>query len=67
MPERARKLLAPALSLTLLALAFTFDQHGVAWFWSRQPGVATALAVGGAVCWSLILLSLRKPPKPSSG
>ncbi len=60
MPERARKLLAPALSLTFLAAAFTFDQGGVSWFWSRQPGVAAVLAVGGAICWSLLLLSFHE-------
>lgn len=61
MPNRARKLLVPALSLTFLAAAFTFDQHGIAWLWSGQPGIAVALALGGAVCWSLLLLSLHKP------
>lgn len=57
---RHRKLLVPALSLSLLAVAFTFDPRGIHWFWSAQPGVAVALAVGGAICWGLILLSLRK-------
>lgn len=54
MTPRIRKLLAPALSLSLLAVAFTFDQHGIHWFWSGQPGVAVALAVGSALCWGLM-------------
>ena len=43
MNAKSKKLLAPALSLTLLAGAFTFDDARIAWLWSAQPGVALAI------------------------
>ncbi|WP_297831235.1 hypothetical protein [Thermomonas sp.] len=38
------KLLAPALSLGFLAVAFRFDANHVEWFWSDRPIVAAVLA-----------------------
>ena len=60
MNAKSKKLLAPALSLTLLAGAFTFDDARIAWLWSAQPGVALAIAVGAALLWVLLILSLRR-------
>ena len=60
MTSRFRKLLAPALLLSLLAAAFTFDQHGIRWLWSAQPGIAVALALGAAIFWGLMLLQSGK-------
>lgn len=48
MQTRSRKLLAPALSLGFLAIAFRFDDATLAWLWSAQPGVAAALACAAA-------------------
>lgn len=59
MPAKSRKLLSPALLLSLLAVAFTFDAHGVHWLWSAQPFVAIALAAGALVCWALVAVSLH--------
>ncbi|MBS0461273.1 MAG: hypothetical protein JSS41_02250 [Proteobacteria bacterium] len=60
MNAKTKKLLAPALSLTLLACAFTFDDTHIQWFWSAQPGVALALAAGAALLWALLIVSLRR-------
>lgn len=60
MSPKSKKLLAPALSLSFLAAAFTFSNQGLSWFWSDLPGVAIALAVGAATLWALLLLSLRQ-------
>ena len=62
---RWRKLLAPTLSLLLLTIAFTFDRQGIHWFWSAQPGVAGALAAGGAIC--LALMWFPRPGRKSAG
>ena len=59
MTSKTRKLLCPAVFLSLFALAFTFGPEGVAWFWAKQPPVAFVLAAGAAVCWVLVLASLR--------
>ena len=59
MNAKTKKLLAPALSLSLLAGAFTFDDAHIAWFWSAQPGVALALVAAAALLWILLILSLR--------
>ncbi len=63
MSPKSKKLLAPALSLSFLAAAFTFGNQGFSWFWSEQPGVAIALAVGAATLWALLFLSLRQSPR----
>ncbi len=60
MKKTSRKLLAPALSLSFFAAAFTFGPQGISWFWADQPGVAVALAAGALVLWVLLVLSLRK-------
>lgn len=60
MSPKSKKLLAPALSLSFFAAAFTFGDQGLSWFWSEQPGVAIALAVGAATLWTLLFLSLRQ-------
>ncbi len=54
MTSRSGKLLAPALSLTLLAVAFRFGPDGVTWFWARQPGVAIAVSAGAITLWGLL-------------
>ncbi|WHZ18990.1 MAG: hypothetical protein OJF55_001139 [Rhodanobacteraceae bacterium] len=66
MSPKSRKLLAPALSLSFLAVAFSFGEGGVIWFWTRQPAVAVVLAAGAAVAWALLLLSLRESRPPST-
>jgi len=63
MKPRTKKLLAPALSLSFLTAAFTFDQNGVKWFWTELPGVAITLAVGAALTWSFLIISLRSNRK----
>ncbi|HKV65278.1 MAG TPA: hypothetical protein VJN66_02735 [Rhodanobacteraceae bacterium] len=60
MTPRSRKLLAPALLLSLLSAAFAFDHDGIRWLWSAQPGIAVALALGAAICWGLMLLQSGK-------
>lgn len=59
MTSKSKKLLAPALSLSFFAAAFTFDQHGMSWFWKAQPGVAILLAAGATTLWILLFMSLR--------
>ncbi|MBL0041637.1 MAG: hypothetical protein IPP28_11470 [Xanthomonadales bacterium] len=64
MSPKSKKLLAPALSLSFLAAAFTFGNQGFSWFWSETAfGVAIALAVGAATLWALLFLSLRQSPR----
>ncbi len=63
MQSNTRKLLAPALSLTLLAAAFTFDANGAYRFWSGQPVVAVVLAAGSVALWILVFLSAQKSPQ----
>lgn len=54
MTPTAKKLLAPALFLTLFAGAFTFGPDGLSWFWAGQPGVAVLLAVAAVAMWILL-------------
>ena len=57
MSIRSRKLLSPALLLSFMAMAFTFDHDGITWFWSAQPIVAGVLAVAAAVAWGFVFRS----------
>lgn len=50
----------PAVLLALMAGMFTFDDHGVAWFWDGRPQVAVILLVTSAVMWVLLVRNVRR-------
>lgn len=60
MPSKPRKLLAPALSLSFLAAACSFDDTGIHWLWSPQPIVAVIVALGAAGAWTAVAWSWRR-------
>ncbi len=60
MTPQSRKLLAPTLSLGLLAAACKFDPTGTTWFWTDQPIVAVVLGLAATGFSVALLRSLRK-------